>query len=130
MALTFYAFRAMVMLGGFLLLVLMLMAWAATCRPAVLSNRWILRLGVVSVPLVWLCSQAGWIVAEVGRQPWTIQDLLPVTAGISDITSASVQTTFWIFAVVFTLLLIAEVSIMIRFIRRASHTDIETANNL
>ncbi|MDE6160784.1 MAG: cytochrome ubiquinol oxidase subunit I, partial [Muribaculaceae bacterium] len=127
-ALTFYAFRVMVMLGGFLLLVLAGMALASTFRVRLLEHKWVLLAGMLSLPLVWICSQAGWIVAEVGRQPWTIQDLLPVGAAISDVTAAGVQTTFWIFAVLFTLLLVAEVSIMVRFIRRASHTDIETAN--
>ena len=74
---------------------------------------------------MWVCSQAGWIVAEVGRQPWTIQDVLPVNAAISDISSTSVQITFWMFAVLFTLLLIAEISIMLRQIGKSAKTDIE-----
>ena len=69
--------------------------------------------------------QPGWIVAEVGRQPWTIQDVLPVNAAISDISSTSVQITFWMFAVLFTLLLIAEISIMLRQIGKSAKTDIE-----
>lgn len=127
-ALTFYSFRVMVMLGSFLLLVLVVMAFAASFRPRVLENKWVHYAGMVSLPLVWVCSQAGWIVAEVGRQPWTIQDLLPVGAGISDVPASSVQTTFWIFAVIFTLLLVAEVSIMVRFIARSSRSDIEKDN--
>ena len=82
-------------------------------------------LAILSIPLVWVCSQAGWIVAEVGRQPWTIQDVLPVNAAISDISSISVQITFWMFAVLFTLLLIAEISIMLRQIGKSAKTDIE-----
>lgn len=74
---------------------------------------------------MWVCSQAGWIVAEVGRQPWTIQDVLPVNAAISDISSTSVQITFWMFAVLFTLLLIAEISIMLRQIGKSAKTNIE-----
>ena len=128
-ALTFYAFRVMVMLGSFLLLVLVVMALASLLWTRVLENKWVLFAGMLSLPLVWICSQAGWIVAEVGRQPWTIQDLLPVCAGISDVPASSVQTTFWMFAVIFTLLLIAEVSIMVRFIVRSSRSDIEKSNN-
>ena len=128
-AITFYAFRVMVGLGSFLLLVLVVMALASRFRPRVLDNKWVLYAGMLSLPLVWICSQAGWVVAEVGRQPWTIQDLLPVCAGISDVPASSVQTTFWLFAVIFTLLLIAEVSIMVRFIVRSSHSDIEKSNH-
>ena len=83
------------------------------------------RQAILSIPLVWVCSQAGWIVAEVGRQPWTIQDVLPVNAAISDISSTSVQITFWMFAVLFTLLLIAEISIMLRQIGKSAKTNIE-----
>ena len=71
----------------------------------------------------WLDSGRGWPSAR------TIQDLLPVCAGISDVPASSVQTTFWMFAVIFTLLLIAEVSIMVRFIVRSSRSDIEKSNN-
>lgn len=127
-ALTFYAFRVMVILGSALLLVLVLMAFASQFRLRWLEQRWLLMLGMLSIPLVWCCSQAGWVVAEVGRQPWTIQDLLPVGAAISDIPASGVQTTFWLFAAVFTLLLAAEVSIMIRFLRRSANTNIETTS--
>ncbi|MDE6109179.1 MAG: cytochrome ubiquinol oxidase subunit I, partial [Muribaculaceae bacterium] len=116
---TFYAFRVMVCLGGFLLLVLMLGAFASSFRPRLLANKFVLWAGMISLPLVWICSQAGWVVAEVGRQPWTIQDLLPVTAGISEVPSGSVQLTFWIFGAVFSLLLVAEGIIMARFIARS-----------
>ena len=127
-ALTFYAFRVMVILGSALLLVLLIMAYASQFRLRWLEQRWLLMLGMLSIPLVWCCSQAGWVVAEVGRQPWTIQDLLPVGAAISDIPASGVQTTFWLFAAVFTLLLAAEVSIMIRFLRRSANTNIETTS--
>ena len=63
-------------------------------------------------------SQAGWIVAEVGRQPWAIQDLLPVNAAISRLETGSVQTTFFIFLIMFTVLLIAEIGIMLKAIKK------------
>ena len=73
-------------------------------------------LSMISVPFMWVCSEAGWAVAEVGRQPWTIQDILPTVAAISDIPASSVMVTFWMFAAVFTILLVAEVSIMSRYV--------------
>ena len=66
---------------------------------------------MISIAVVWVCSQAGWVLAEVGRQPWVVQDLMPTNAAISDIPASSVQLTFWIFAFLFTALLIAEISI-------------------
>jgi cytochrome d ubiquinol oxidase subunit I len=59
----------------------------------------------------------GWVLAEMGRQPWIIQDLMPVSTAVSRIGSGSVITTFVLFAVLFTVLLIAEVSIMIKQIK-------------
>jgi cytochrome d ubiquinol oxidase subunit I len=59
----------------------------------------------------------GWVLAEMGRQPWIIQDLMPVSEAVSQIGSGSVITTFILFAILFTLLLIAEISIMIKQIK-------------
>lgn len=94
-------------------------------RSEFLRKNWICWLGMISVAVVWICSQSGWVLAEVGRQPWVIQDLMPTNAAISDIQAGSVQTTFWIFAAIFTGLLIAEISIMLNYIGSASKKDIE-----
>jgi len=67
---------------------------------------------------VYICSQSGWIVAEVGRQPWTIQNLLPVNAAVSGVESGNVLTTLIIFAVLFTAMLCVEISIMLKQIRK------------
>ena len=75
------------------------------------------RVMMWSVPLAYLASVSGWIVAEVGRQPWTIQDLLPVSASVSDIAPGPVKATFFIFLALFTVLLIAELMIMFRQIK-------------
>lgn len=124
-AMTFYSFRIMVMAGGYLLLLFAIMLFVCYRKTRWLEKAWLLWAGIISVAVVWVCSQAGWIVAEVGRQPWVIQDLMPTTSAISDIPASSVQLTFWIFAAIFTGLLIAEVSIMLRFIASASKSDIE-----
>ena len=123
-AITFYAFRIMVMIGGFLLALFLLYIFASGWRTSWLERPWLHWVGIISIPLVWICSQAGWVVAEVGRQPWVIQDLMPTNAGISDVTSVSVQITFWVFAVLFTCLLAAEMSIMVRFLSKSSKTEI------
>jgi len=57
-------------------------------------------------------------VAEVGRQPWVIQDIMPVGTAVSQISAGSVMTTFILFAVLFTVLLISELSIMFKQIRK------------
>lgn len=123
-AITFYSFRVMVMAGGYLLLLFLVVAWASWKKKVnLLKHKWFCIIGLVSIPVVWICSEAGWIVAEVGRQPWTIEGLLPVNAAISSISAGSVQTTFWLFVIIFTALLAAEISIMVRHIRRKSNVD-------
>ena len=78
---------------------------------------------VLTTPLAWVASQAGWVVAEVGRQPWSIQGLLPNVAAISRLDVGAVQTTFFIFLVLFTLLLVAELSIMGKAIAAGPEID-------
>lgn len=121
--LTFYAFHIMVILGGYLLLFMLLSLWMVYKRPSWFSNKVMLWIGMLSIPLVWVCSQAGWVTAEVGRQPWIIQDLMPCKAAISDISVGDVQLTFWMFAAVFTAFLAAEICIMLKCISKGSKQD-------
>jgi cytochrome d ubiquinol oxidase subunit I len=107
----------MVVLGFYFVALFAIVLWLAykdrlNKRPRLL---WLMML---SIPLPYLAGQAGWIVAEVGRQPWAIQDYLPVTAAVSQIDAGAVQITFWLFAAIFVTLLIAELSIMIRQIKQ------------
>jgi cytochrome d ubiquinol oxidase subunit I len=125
---TFYAFHIMVILGGYFILFFAVALFAAYRKQWLQKSKIIQWIAILSIPLVYVCSQAGWIVAEVGRQPWTVQDLLPTRAAISAISSSSVMTTFWMFAVLFTLLLVAEISIMFSQISKASKKNLETDN--
>lgn len=114
--LVFYSFRVMVGLG-FLFVALFVAILATVFRRTIESNRWLLWCAVWSMPLVYIASVAGWVVTELGRQPWTIQDLLPTMAAVSRLDSTSVIVTFFIFVVLFTTLLIAEVMIVTRQVK-------------
>ncbi len=110
-ALTFYAFHVMVALGT--LFPLIFIGYLYFCLKGTLQDkRWLLGVGTITYILGMIASQAGWVVAEVGRQPWAIQDLLPVTVARTNLTTGTVQTTFFMFLALFTLLLLAELSIM------------------
>lgn len=113
---TFYAFRLMVGLGFFFILLFVMAIWFHR-KETLEKNRWFLWLALLSIPLAYLASELGWIVTEMGRQPWIIQNLMPVHVAVSNISAGAVQTTFWLFAVLFTTLLIAEISIMVRQIK-------------
>ncbi len=113
--LTFYSFHIMVLLGGLFMvffIVVLYFSWKQKFK-----SRWLLITSIIMIPLVYICSQAGWIVAEVGRQPWVIQDIMPTVSAVSRIDASAVQVTFTIFAILFTILLSAEVSIMFKQIK-------------
>lgn len=120
--LVYWAFRAMVGLGSFLALVMLLAVWYAY-KEKLPKMEWLLWTALLSIPLVYLCGQAGWIVAEVGRQPWTIQGLLPVGVAISDVSVAAVKTTFFVFVAVFALFLAIEIRIMVGAIKKGPEID-------
>jgi cytochrome d ubiquinol oxidase subunit I len=113
---SFYSFHLMVILGFYFILVFAL-ALFYLYRGTILKNRWFLWVALCSILLPYVAGEMGWVLAEMGRQPWIIQDLMPVSAAVSQISSGSVITTFILFAVIFTLLLVAEISIMIRQIK-------------
>ncbi|HUW06264.1 MAG TPA: cytochrome ubiquinol oxidase subunit I [Williamwhitmania sp.] len=114
--LTFYSFHIMVVLGFYFIILFAVVLWLVF-KQRLQKQRWMLRLLIISVPLAYIASQAGWIVAEVGRQPWVIQNLLPTVAAVSRIDASAVQITFWLFGLLFTLLLIAELKIMFKQIK-------------
>ncbi|MBD5321912.1 MAG: cytochrome ubiquinol oxidase subunit I [Duncaniella sp.] len=115
---TFYSFHIMVLAGGYLMLFILVALWSGYKRTNLWDKRWWQWVAMLSVAVVWICSEAGWVTAEVGRQPWIIQDLMPARAAISAIPAGSVILTFWLFAAVFTALLAAEAVIMVKQIRK------------
>ena len=115
--LVFYSFRLMVGLGMLFVLLFICSWWYAKKRKFE-KFKFIPYLAIACVPLAYIASQCGWIVAEVGRQPWVVQNLMPTNVAITRIASGWVITTFWMFAILFTLLLIAEIGIMFTQIRK------------
>jgi len=115
-ALSFYSFHTMVGLGSwFIILFLITLYFSMTNQ--MYKKKWLLYLSLFTLPFGYVAQEAGWITAEAGRQPWAIQDLLPVGMATSNVASTSVMITFWLFAILFTALLIAEVKIMLKQIK-------------
>lgn len=113
---TFYSFHIMVMLGFYFIIFFLLLLYLLL-KKNISKNRFWLRVGILTFPLAFIASISGWIVAEVGRQPWAIQDILPTSIATSNIDASAVQITFFLFAALFTILLIAEIKIMISQIK-------------
>ena len=122
----FWAFRFMVGLGmliGLVLLLSLFFAW----KDKLPKMRWLMWAAIICIPLVYICGQCGWVVAEVGRQPWTIQGLLPVNVAISSLSAGAVKTTFFVFLAVFALFLAIEIRIMLGAIRKGPDVELENA---
>ncbi|MBQ9649393.1 MAG: cytochrome ubiquinol oxidase subunit I [Prevotella sp.] len=79
---------------------------------------WHYWLAIALIPLAYIASESGWLVAEFGRQPWTIQDMLPTWAAVSDLHSSSVMITFFLFLILFTTMLAVEISILLKQIKK------------
>ena len=80
--------------------------------------KWHYRVAIALVPLAYIASESGWLVAEFGRQPWTIQDMLPTWVAVSDVGSISVALTFFLFLFLFTLMLAVEINILLKQIKK------------
>lgn len=121
----FYAFHTMVLLGGYFLL-FFIVVWILLGRKTSTGtkNRWVMWVALISLPLAYIMSEAGWVTAEMGRQPWTIQDILPTFASISRLSPGNVVATFWMFLVLFTALLIADIWIIVRQIKKEKFEEV------
>ena len=96
------------------------------CSMRRFDQRWFLRLCVLAIPLPWLAVELGWIIAEMGRQPWAIEGVLPTALGVSSLSRAALWTTLVGFTLLYGTLAVIEVSLILRTVRRgpyAGHED-------
>ena len=112
----FWSFRAMVGLG-FAMLILFASAFLSTLRLKCAARPWILRVAVLMLPAPWIASELGWFVAEYGRQPWTIYGVLPTHLSASTLSVASLYGSLAGFVGFYTLLLVVEMYLMVKFAR-------------
>jgi cytochrome d ubiquinol oxidase subunit I len=100
-ALTFIAFRLMVGLG-FLFVLLTLVGWFKRNRLA--ESPCYLKVMLYAIPLPYIALQAGWIVTEVGRQPWIVYGLMKTKDAVSPIAASQVGVSLGAFILVYSLL--------------------------
>ncbi len=112
----FWTFRIMVVIAFFILFI-----FAATfyyvAKRNIAEKRWLLKLALYSIPLPWIAAEMGWIVAEYGRQPWTISGILPTSLSTSNLDPSSVYFSLAGFVGFYTLLLVAEMYLMFKYAR-------------
>ncbi len=113
--LMFYTFRIMVWVGTILPFIFLAIL-IATYTDKIENKKWLLKIWILSFLLAFLGQELGWVVAEVWRQPWTVQDILPTKMSTSHTDVWAVKLTFFLFLAIFTALIIAEVKIMLKAI--------------
>jgi cytochrome d ubiquinol oxidase subunit I len=118
----FWSFRIMVGIGFFFIAFFAYAFWLSAKRRL---NRhvWFLRLAVAIMPLPWISSELGWFVAENGRQPWTIDGVLPTFLSASSISAGSVWLSLGGFVLFYSVLAVVEMFLMVKYIRLGPEAD-------
>ena len=127
----FWSFRIMVGLGCLFILFFALVLAAAYGFPSKFWQKrhvatlpkWHYLVAIALIPLAYIGSECGWLVAEFGRQPWTIQDMLPTWAAVSDLQSSSVIITFFLFLILFSTMLAVEINILLKQIKKGPDNE-------
>lgn len=112
----FWSFRFMVGLGFFFIGVFAVAFYLASTR-RLQSSRAFLHVALWMLPLPWIAAELGWYVAEVGRQPWVIEGVLPTFLAVSSLSASNVMTTLVGFIVFYSTLLVVEIYLMAKAIR-------------
>ena len=113
----FWSFRIMVALGMYFIVFMAVFFWLSAKR-RIDAYPWLLKVAVWSIPLPWIAAEAGWIVAEVGRQPWAVEGVLPTSVAVSNLGIQAVLTTLLGFVVLYTILIVVEMKLMLKAIRK------------
>ena len=101
---------------GFIMLAIFVFAVIASSIRKCRQN-WLLRASLFMMPLPWIASEMGWFVAEFGRQPWTIAEILPTFLSASSLTELDVYLSLAGYIGLYTVFLVIEVFLMLKFIK-------------
>ncbi|KVQ58392.1 cytochrome ubiquinol oxidase subunit I [Burkholderia territorii] len=114
----FFSFRIMVFLGFLFLATFVAAFWFCARRQLLRDNRrWFLRYAVWAIPLPWLAAEFGWVVAELGRQPWTIAGILPTHLSASSLQPSDLYLSLAGFILFYTALFVIEITLMFKYAR-------------
>ncbi len=113
----FWSFRIMVGLG-FYMLALIAVSFYFCARRVFERKRWLLKTILFSMPAPWIAAELGWIVAEYGRQPWSIGEVLPTVLSTSTLMTGDLIGSIAAMALLYTVFMIAAAYLMVKFVRR------------
>lgn len=112
----FWLFRIMAGLGFFFIAFFAMAFWCASaCQ---FNKRWFLKIAVAIIPLPWIAIEFGWMLAEIGRQPWAVEGILPTFLAASSLTMGQIWVTIIGFTLLYGALALIEVRLMIAMIRK------------
>ena len=111
----FWSFRIMVGLGFWMLFVFIAAFWSASTHR--FDKPWLLKSAFYSLPLPWIASELGWIVAEYGRQPWAIEGILPTRLAASANSTGLVSASLICFVVFYSTLLVIDILMMVKYVK-------------
>ena len=112
----FWSFRLMVGLG-FFFIGLFIVAFYLASKRRLDRHRAFLIIALCALPLPWIAAELGWLVAEVGRQPWVIEGVLPTFLAVSSISAGNVLFTLIGFVVFYSTLAVVDIYLMLKTIR-------------
>ncbi|MEH0835211.1 cytochrome ubiquinol oxidase subunit I [Pectobacterium cacticida] len=112
----YFSFRIMVGCGMLMLLIIGLSFWTVL-RGKIGQKRWLHRVALYGIPLPWIAIEAGWFVAEYGRQPWAIGEILPTAVATSSLTAGDILFSMALICGLYTLFLVAETYLMFKYAR-------------
>ena len=119
----FWAFRFMVALGFSFIAVMAYFFWRASFRQMNFP-RWSLYAAVAIIPTPWIAAELGWFVAEFGRQPWTVDGVLPTALSASHLSVADLLITLAGFVTFYSVLFVIEMGLMVKYIRKGPFQDV------
>ncbi|MGZ5050299.1 MAG: cytochrome ubiquinol oxidase subunit I [Methylobacter sp.] len=111
----FWTFRIMVACGFIMLAVFIFAVIASSIRKC--RQDWLLKASLYILPLPWIASEMGWFVAEFGRQPWTIAEILPTFLSTSSLTELDIYLSLSGYIALYTVFLAIEMFLMLKFIK-------------
>ncbi|AMM23247.1 cytochrome ubiquinol oxidase subunit I [Variovorax sp. PAMC 28711] len=118
----FWLFRVMVGIGMILILLTGIF-FVLSARRRLDRHRWLLKAAVWAIPLPWIAIEAGWLVAEFGRQPWVIEGVLPTAVAVSDLGVTTLLITLAGFIAIYTVLFVIEMKLLLKVIRKGPELE-------
>jgi len=113
--LTFLSFRAMVGLGT---LMPLLCIWAFLRRNRLTETPKLLKAMIFAIPIPYLAIEAGWVVAEVGRQPWIVYGLMKTADAVSPIVTSQVAFSLVALTLLYALLGAVDIYLLFKFAKK------------